>query len=95
MARAERLDRLLTASHSAATICCVPHWPSRARSEAGFTGLLSTAIFSSRAATCTAGLRSAVAHDHYSLLHTIEDGFGVPCLASSCDANTLGEFFRG
>ena len=29
-------------------------------SEAGFTGLFSTAIFSSRAAVCTAGLRSAV-----------------------------------
>src|ERR1700755_715797 len=36
------------------------HWPSRARSEAGFTGLFRTAMFSSRAAARTCGLRSAV-----------------------------------
>jgi hypothetical protein len=40
------------------------------------------------------GLRSGVAHNHYSLLRTIETGLGVPCLAESCNANTLGEFFR-
>src|SRR2546429_558580 len=48
------------AIYSAATICCVRHWPIRARSEAGLTGLLSTAIVSSRAAARTCGLRSAV-----------------------------------
>jgi phosphatidylinositol-3-phosphatase len=42
-----------------------------------------------------AGMQSSTAHDHYSLLRTIQDGLGVPCLASSCDANTMGEFFRG
>ena len=47
-------------SYSAATICWVRHWPSSARSEAGLTGLLSTATFSSRAAARTCGLRSAV-----------------------------------
>lgn len=41
------------------------------------------------------GMRSPVAHNHFSLLRTIEDGLGVPCLADSCDANTMGEFFRG
>jgi hypothetical protein len=40
------------------------------------------------------GLRSGVAHNHYSLLRTIEIGLGVPCLAESCNANTMGEFFR-
>ena len=29
--------------YSAATICWIRHWPSRARNEAGFTGLLITA----------------------------------------------------
>ena len=37
-------------AYSAATICCVRHCPSKARSDAGLTGLLSTAMFSSRAA---------------------------------------------
>jgi acid phosphatase len=42
-----------------------------------------------------AGMTSPVAHDHYSLLRTIQDGIGIPCLAESCDANTMGEFFGG
>jgi hypothetical protein len=40
------------------------------------------------------GLRSGIAHNHYSLLRTIQTGLGVPCLAESCNANTMGEFFR-
>jgi hypothetical protein len=39
------------------------------------------------------GFESATAHNHYSLLRTIELGLGVGCLAESCSANTLGEFF--
>jgi acid phosphatase len=39
-----------------------------------------------------AGSTSGVAHNHYSLLRTIQAGLGVPCLAESCHANTLGEF---
>ena len=54
------LPPAMTAFYSAAaTICWARHWPSR-RSEAGLTGLLSTAMFSSRAAARTCGLRSAV-----------------------------------
>ena len=41
------------------------------------------------------GMRSTVPHTHYSLLRTIQDGFGLDCLAESCSANTLGEFFAG
>jgi hypothetical protein len=41
-----------------------------------------------------AGMRSDVAHSHYSLLRTIETGLGLPCLADACSANTLGEMFR-
>ena len=36
---------------------------------------------------------SATAHTHYSLLHTIETAWGMPCLASACTANDLREFF--
>lgn len=39
------------------------------------------------------GTRSAVAHDHYSLLRTIEDAWGLGCLARTCSANDLREFF--
>ncbi len=42
-----------------------------------------------------AGMQSDVQHDHYSLLRSIEDSFGLPCLASACDANNLAEFFPG
>ena len=38
-----------------------------------------------------AGQRSSVAHDHYGLLRTIEDRFGLPCLAHSCQAAPLAE----
>jgi hypothetical protein len=41
-----------------------------------------------------AGLRSDVAHSHYSLLRTMETGLGLPCLADACTSNTLGEMFR-
>jgi phosphatidylinositol-3-phosphatase len=41
------------------------------------------------------GMQSAVAHDHYSLLRTIEAGLRVGCLRRSCRANDLAEFFGG
>lgn len=37
---------------------------------------------------------SNVPHTHYSLLRTIQQALGLPCLAASCDANTLGEVFE-
>lgn len=40
------------------------------------------------------GTRSAVPHSHYSLLRTVQDAWGLGCLAESCTANTLGVFFR-
>lgn len=39
------------------------------------------------------GTTSEVAHNHYSLIRTIEEGLGLPCLAEACAANTMGEFF--
>lgn len=41
----------------------------------------------------TRGLRSAVPHDHYSLLRTIEEAWGLGCLRLACRANDLREFF--
>jgi hypothetical protein len=38
------------------------------------------------------GVVSTTVHSHYSLLRTIEDLNGLPCLANSCSANTLTEF---
>jgi len=40
------------------------------------------------------GFQSAVAHNHYSLLRTIEDAWGLGCLNQTCNANNLGEFFH-
>jgi phosphatidylinositol-3-phosphatase len=40
------------------------------------------------------GFSSAVAHDHDSLLRTIEDAWRLPCLAGACQANDMAEFFR-
>ena len=37
--------------------------------------------------------QSATAHTHYSLLHTIEKAWGMPCLVNACSANDLREFF--
>jgi acid phosphatase len=41
------------------------------------------------------GTVSTVAHDHYSVLRTLQDAWGLPCLAASCSANTVGEIFGG
>jgi hypothetical protein len=40
-----------------------------------------------------AGMKSSIAHTHYSLLRSIEDTWGMGCLDESCDANNLAEFF--
>ena len=42
-----------------------------------------------------AGFRSAERHDHYSLLRTVQDAWGLDCLAESCTAGTMDEFFGG
>jgi Phosphoesterase family len=40
-----------------------------------------------------AGFRSSERHDHYSLLRTIQEAWSLDCLAESCAAGTMGEFF--
>ena len=40
-----------------------------------------------------AGYRSAVVHDHYTFVWTVESAWGLPCLNLACSANTISEFF--
>jgi phosphatidylinositol-3-phosphatase len=40
-----------------------------------------------------AGTRSSVRYDHYSLLRTIEDAWGLDCLAKACDEEPMVDFF--
>ncbi|HEX8025196.1 MAG TPA: alkaline phosphatase family protein [Candidatus Limnocylindrales bacterium] len=57
----------------------------------GGGGQVATVVISPLAKT---GFSSATAHTHYSLLRTIENGWGLPCLANACSANDLREFFK-
>ena len=43
--------------------------------------------------TMAAGTRSAVSYDHYSLLRTVQDAWGLDCLARSCDAVPITDLF--
>jgi hypothetical protein len=45
-------------------------------------------------ALLSAGFQSGIAHNHYSLVRTIEDAWGLGCLNNTCTANNLGEFFK-
>ena len=38
--------------------------------------------------------RSTIAHNHYSLLRTIENAWGLGCMNRTCSANDLREFFH-
>ena len=57
----------------------------------GGGGRVATIVISPRA---RAGYRSATAHNHYSLLRTVEDFWGLGCLNRTCYANDLREFFH-
>jgi hypothetical protein len=59
-------------------------------SNLGGGGKVATIVISPKA---KAGFTSSVAHNHYSLVRTVEALWGMPCMASSCSANTLREFF--
>jgi hypothetical protein len=57
----------------------------------GGGGKVATLVIGPRA---RAGYRSAIAHNHYSLLRTVENAWGLGCLNHTCQANDLREFFR-
>ena len=60
-------------------------------SDAGGGGQVATIVISKQT---PAGFISNVPHTHYSLLRTLQEAWGLGCLKYSCDANTLGEFFK-
>ena len=41
-----------------------------------------------------AGFRSSTPYDHYSLLRTIEDSWGLGCLGQACSTTNMAAFFR-
>src|SRR6266404_4329269 len=49
-------------------------------------------IFTVVARQGLSGFISTTQHSHYSLLRTIENLNGIPCLANTCSANSLSEF---
>jgi hypothetical protein len=59
-------------------------------SDLGGGGRVATILMSPRARQ---GFVSSTNHTHFSVLHTIEALWGMPCLAQSCSADTLREFF--
>ena len=61
--------------------------------DEGHTGnqQISTILISDAVA---AGSQSALRHDHYSLLRTLEASWGLGCLGNACTANDIGELFR-
>jgi Phosphoesterase family. len=61
------------------------------KSDSGGGGQVVTVVISPLGKT---GFTSAMRHDHYSLLHTIENSWGLSCLAQSCSANDMAEFFK-
>ena len=54
-------------------------------------GQVATVVISN---AVTPGFTSGTLHNHYSLLHTIQNAWGLGCLNNSCSANDLGEFFK-
>ena len=56
----------------------------------GGGGHVATVVISHRT---PAGTRSATAHNHYSLVRTIENAWGLGCMRQTCYSNDLGEFF--
>ncbi len=58
--------------------------------DAGGGGRVATLVVSPLARP---GARSGMAHDHYSLVRTIEDAWGLGCMAQTCSANDMRELF--
>ena len=60
-------------------------------SDAGGGGTVATLAIGPGAAAETA---SDAAYDHYSLLRTVEDAWGLPCLANACEARSMADLLR-
>jgi hypothetical protein len=84
------VPRILTylSSHPAGVLILT--WDEGSTSLGG-GGKVATLVIGPRA---RAGYRSAIAHNHYSLLRTVQNAWGLGCLNHTCQANDLHEFFR-
>lgn len=60
-------------------------------SDRGGGGTVVTVVVSKQTAP---GFVSNTSHDHYSLLRTIQQAWGLGCLKNSCETNSMGEFFK-
>ena len=60
-------------------------------SDIGGGGRVATVVVSPLTA---AGSTSGAAYNHYSILRTIEDAWGLGCLGQSCTAGDMGQFFK-
>jgi hypothetical protein len=60
-------------------------------SDIGGGGLVATVVVSP---LTPAGFTSATAYNHYSILRTIEDAWGLGCLGKACSATDMGAFFK-
>jgi phospholipase C len=60
-------------------------------SDVGGGGRVATVVVSP---LVTAGLTVPANYDHYSLLRTIEDSWGLPCLGLACSATNMAAFFN-
>lgn len=59
--------------------------------SAGGGGRIASIVVANNVA---AGYQSSTRFTHYSLLRTIQDAWGLPCLVESCYSNNMAEFFR-
>ena len=80
----------ITSSAAFRTSLLVITWDEGSTSIGG-GGKVATILISPRVPF---GKRSAVAHNHYSLVRTIEDAWALGCLNMTCTANDLREFFH-
>ena len=61
------------------------------KDDAGGGGAVATVLVGPQVRN---GFTSSIAHDHYSLLRTVQDLWSLGCLNRSCAANDLREFFK-
>jgi hypothetical protein len=57
--------------------------------ENDFSNSINKIVMAVETNYATNGHSSSVAYDHFSLLRTLEAGFGLPCLNHACDATSL------
>jgi len=54
-------------------------------------GHVATIVITNRT---TSHITDATPYNHYSLLRTMEEAFGLPCLANACDVTPMSPLFH-